>query len=67
MTSETAQQLAAFAAGMIDDGDAWVEAGRTRNLLTHSYDAGHVEAALVLVQTRFLPLLQAYLKRRQAR
>lgn len=49
----------ARAAGLIEDGDAWLSAGKLRNVLTHEYSLAQRDEGLLLVQLRFLPLMQA--------
>lgn len=46
----------AFAAGIIDDGDAWMAASKLRHSLTHTYDQAIRDAGLDAIAERFLPL-----------
>ncbi|HEX8302739.1 nucleotidyltransferase substrate binding protein [Sphingomonas sp.] len=46
----------AFAAGIIDDGDAWMAASKLRHSLTHTYDQAIRDAGLEAIAERFLPL-----------
>jgi nucleotidyltransferase substrate binding protein (TIGR01987 family) len=50
----------AFAAGVIDDGDAWMAASKLRHQLSHTYDRDIRDAALVTITDRYLPLFRAF-------
>ncbi|TPG22627.1 nucleotidyltransferase [Sphingomonas koreensis] len=50
---------AALAAGVIEDGDAWIAAGRLRNQLAHTYDEAIRDAAMAAIGARFVSILQA--------
>lgn len=49
----------ALAAGLIDDGNAWSEAQRQRNLTSHTYDEALSIAVSAFVQTQGLQMLAA--------
>lgn len=49
----------ALAAGLIDDGNAWSEAQRQRNLTSHTYDEALSIAVSAFVQTQGLKMLAA--------
>lgn len=48
---------AAFAAHIINDGEAWMRALNTRNLMSHTYNAQDFEKAVSLLLSDYLPLL----------
>ena len=48
---------AAFAAGLIQDGQAWVDMRLHRNLLSHSYDETTLLTVLKAVEGRYLDAL----------
>lgn len=45
----------AFAAGIIDNGQVWVDMLDHRNLLSHTYDQARFEQAVVAIHDRYLP------------
>lgn len=44
----------AFAAGIITDGQVWIDMMLHRNLMSHTYDATALEGLLVSVQDRYV-------------
>ncbi len=52
----------AMQVGLISDGDGWVCAMQTRNMLSHEYDAARAAASLQKIATEFLPLFTALCK-----
>lgn len=50
---------AAFQAGLIEDGEAWMEARTARNRMAHEYNRAAFEAIVVAIANRYLPLLEA--------
>ena len=48
----------ARAAGLIEDSDAWLNAGKLRNVLAHEYSLEDRDEGMILIRHRFLPLLQ---------
>ncbi|MBB5697160.1 HI0074 family nucleotidyltransferase substrate-binding subunit [Sphingomonas yantingensis] len=50
---------AAFAAGIVEDGDAWMAASKLRHQLSHTYDETMRDAGLVAIGERHLPTLVA--------
>lgn len=50
---------AAFAARILEDGQVWIDMLDHRNLLSHTYDSGTFERAVVAVRDRYLPALEA--------
>lgn len=49
----------AFFAGLIEDGDAWIAAGRLRNQLSHAYSEAAREKALDAVRNTMMSLFEA--------
>lgn len=49
----------ARAVGLVEDGDAWLNAGKLRNILTHEYSLDQRDEGLGLIMNRFLPLMEA--------
>lgn len=47
----------AFAAGLIGDGEAWIDMLTDRNAMSHKYDADEFEAVADRVHRRYLHLL----------
>lgn len=47
---------AAFAAGLIEDGQAWIDATRLRNALSHEYDPSRATTALTQIADAYLAL-----------
>ncbi len=56
--SPKATLQAALEMGLIDDGNAWTELHRVRNLTTHTYDESLAEEVYTFVCRIGLPLLQ---------
>lgn len=50
---------AAYEAGVIEDGQAWIDATDLRNLLSHIYDSKQAEQALDAIADRYLSLMTA--------
>ncbi|KQT32390.1 hypothetical protein ASG29_11405 [Sphingomonas sp. Leaf412] len=50
---------AAFAVGLIADGDAWIEAKNARNAMAHEYDRLRADEVAAAIRDRFHPLLLA--------
>lgn len=50
----------AFAAGLIEDGDAWMAASKLRHQLSHTYDRGVRDAALEAIADRFFALFATF-------
>lgn len=50
---------AAMAAGILDDGDGWIAAGRARNIVSHTYSEAARDRALQDIVMCYLPLLAA--------
>jgi nucleotidyltransferase substrate binding protein (TIGR01987 family) len=50
---------AAFAAGVIGEGQVWVDMLDHRNLLAHTYDAAVFEDAVCAIRDRYLPAFSA--------
>ena len=48
---------AAFEAGLIENGQGWVDATKLRNELPHIYDAARADAALEVIAESYLPLM----------
>ncbi len=48
----------AFAAGLINDGQGWIDATATRNLLSHTYNAARAADAIEAIAGRYLALMQ---------
>ena len=44
----------AFSAGLIDDGQAWIDATNVRNLLSHVYDQAKADRAIEEIASRYL-------------
>ena len=49
---------AAFAAEIISDGDAWMEALNARNLMSHTYDFKVFREVIVAIRQRYLALFE---------
>jgi len=47
----------AFAAKVVVDGHVWIDMLDHRNLLSHTYDAGKFEKAVVAIAERYLPAM----------
>jgi len=57
----------AFAAGILPDGQVWIDMIDHRNSLSHTYDSLVFERAVVAIENRYLPALKtlhAYLAER---
>jgi nucleotidyltransferase substrate binding protein (TIGR01987 family) len=60
----------AFAAGILRDGQVWIDMLDHRNLLSHSYDASTFEQAVIAIRDRYLAAfeeLYAWLLERRSR
>ncbi len=49
----------AFATGLVDDGQLWIDMLEQRNLMAHTYDLARARQALALIEERFAPALLA--------
>lgn len=49
----------AFAAGIITDGQVWIDMMLHRNVLAHTYDESRLEEVLGVLAGRYLPALRA--------
>lgn len=49
---------AAFQAGLIADGDAWMAARTARNRMAHEYDRAVFDGVVVAIRDRYLTLLE---------
>jgi len=49
----------AFATGLVDDGQLWIDMLEQRNLMAHTYDQARARQALALIEERFAPALLA--------
>jgi nucleotidyltransferase substrate binding protein (TIGR01987 family) len=49
----------AFAAGLLEDGQLWIDMLEQRNLMAHTYDVSRARLALALIRERFAPALLA--------
>ena len=47
----------AFQAGIIEDGQKWIEALEDRNLTTHTYDEKTAQKVVYAIRTLYFPLL----------
>jgi nucleotidyltransferase substrate binding protein (TIGR01987 family) len=52
----------AFAAGVVADGQVWIDMLDHRNLLSHTYDAAVFEDAVVAIRDRYLPTFRALVR-----
>jgi nucleotidyltransferase substrate binding protein (TIGR01987 family) len=52
---------AAFKAGLITDGDMWMEMIKCRNLTSHSYDEQTVDQIFLKIINEFHPILEKFL------
>jgi nucleotidyltransferase substrate binding protein (TIGR01987 family) len=50
---------AAYSAGIISNGDTWMEAKRDRNLTSHRYDEDEFERIVVAIRETYVPLIDA--------
>ena len=51
---------AAFAAGLIEDGPAWMEMIESRNKSTHTYEGATAEAIARLITSQYQPAFKAF-------
>jgi len=58
---------AAFGAGLVANGEAWMQALDARNCLSHTYSGKAFEAAVADIEARFLALFEALHERLTAR
>jgi nucleotidyltransferase substrate binding protein (TIGR01987 family) len=49
----------AFAAGLLPDGQVWIDMLEQRNLMAHTYDVTRAQRALALIRGTFAPALRA--------
>jgi nucleotidyltransferase substrate binding protein (TIGR01987 family) len=49
----------AFAAGLLPDGQVWIDMLEQRNLMAHTYDLKRAQRALVLIRGTFAPALRS--------
>lgn len=56
MSSAVGAIRVAFAAEIIEDGDAWMAAAKLRNTLSHEYDPQRAAEALAAIAERYLAL-----------
>ena len=49
----------AFAAGLLPDGQVWIDMLEQRNLMAHTYDVKRAQRALLMIQGSFAPALRA--------
>lgn len=49
----------AFATGLLNDGQLWIDMLEQRNLMAHTYDVARARQALALIEERFAPALLA--------
>ena len=47
----------AFATGLLQDGQMWIDMLERRNLMAHTYDVTRAQQALALIRERFAPAL----------
>ena len=47
----------AFAAGLLRDGQVWIDMLEQRNLMAHTYDVNRARLALALIRNHFAPAL----------
>jgi nucleotidyltransferase substrate binding protein (TIGR01987 family) len=57
---------ASFEANLITDGDAWINAMKARNKMSHEYDFGAFTLTVGKIGTEYLPLLQSLRSKLQA-
>ena len=48
----------AFAAGLIGDGQLWIDAADTRNIMSHLYDKQKIDHEIEVVASRYLAAFQ---------
>ena len=49
---------AAFAARLIDDGQAWIDMLTHRNLMSHTYDCAKFQEVVVALKDRYIAILE---------
>jgi len=49
----------AFATGLLQDGQLWIDMLEQRNLMAHTYDVHRAQQALAMIRDRFAPALLA--------
>jgi nucleotidyltransferase substrate binding protein (TIGR01987 family) len=49
----------AFELGLIQDGEAWMQMIKSRNLSTHTYNEATADAIIALVKKHYYPLFEA--------
>ena len=49
----------AFAAGIINDGQGWIDMLESRNHMSHTYNHQRFEQEINTIATRYIPLLEA--------
>ena len=47
----------AFAYGLVQDGQLWIDMLEQRNLMAHTYDVSRAQQALAMIRERFAPAL----------
>jgi nucleotidyltransferase substrate binding protein (TIGR01987 family) len=57
---------AAFQAGLIEDGDGWMDTIKSRNRSSHTYDENTANALAEIISKRYLPLFDSFKTRMQA-
>ncbi len=53
----------AFRAGLLDDGEAWIEMLEKRNVLAHTYNETQFRESVSAVRERFYPRIKELIKR----
>jgi nucleotidyltransferase substrate binding protein (TIGR01987 family) len=53
----------AFAAGLIDNGDAWMQMIESRNATTHTYDEKTADAIAQAILSRYVPEFEKFQSR----
>ena len=53
----------AFRAGLLDDGESWIEMLEKRNVLAHTYNETQFRESVTAVRDRFYPRVQDLIKR----
>ena len=49
----------AFASGLLQEGQLWIDMLEQRNLMAHTYDVTRAQLALALIRERFAPALRS--------
>jgi len=57
---------AAFQAGLIEDGDGWMDTIQSRNRSSHTYDENTANLLAETIAKRYLPLFEAFNNRMKA-